>query len=355
MIVPFFIPHQGCGHRCVFCNQNDITGDCDRIPSGSELLARIAHYRASDGDVQVEVAFFGGTFTALPRPLQESLLRPLQPLLVSGEVSALRVSTRPDEIDEKKVSFLREMGVGTVELGIQSMDDEVLEFSGRGHTAEVVEQAFRVLKLCGMKVGAQLMPGLPGDTPVRSLTSMQRVIALDPDFFRIYPTLVLAGTKLASLYLDGLYAPLTLASAVKLCKLMLHRALKASIPVIRIGLQPTDALMAEGVVIAGPLHPAFRQLVESELCYDLLVFLAGALPRDTPVTIVCASERVSDVSGQRRANIERLGSHLGVRVLAVAADRLFSRHELELRGDNFSMKGNIVQDLHYNMEDISIV
>ncbi|HEY5973884.1 MAG TPA: radical SAM protein, partial [Geobacteraceae bacterium] len=261
-IVPFFIPHQGCPHRCVYCDQRAVTGRIETLPTTTTLLATIADYRRTANDGPLEVAFYGGTFTALSLDLQESLLEPLQPLLVEGLVAAIRVSTRPDAITAAGAAMLREHGVGLVELGIQSLAESVLEQSDRGYGAAAVEQAFALLRAAGLKVGAQLMPGLPGDGPDTTQTTMARIIGLKPDLLRIYPTLVLAGTRLAELFQAGTYQPLTIAEAVAICKEMVQLAAVAGIPVGRVGLQPTAELAAPGVVLAGPYHPAFRQLVE---------------------------------------------------------------------------------------------
>lgn len=348
--MPFFIPHEGCPHRCVFCDQRSIAGDVRRLPEESELLSTVASYRASGSGEAVEVAFFGGTFTALPRHMQERLLGPLQPLLASGEVGAIRVSTRPDAVDASTVDFLLAKRVTTVELGVQSMDSDVLALSARGHRSEDVARAVQLLRAGGVRVGAQLMPGLPGDTPAKALRSLEEVLALGVDFLRIYPAVVLAGTELAGRYDEGSYHPLTLQEATRVCKLMLHRALRSAIPVIRIGLQPTEGLMAQGTIVAGPFHPAFRQLVEAELCYDMLSLLAAGLPAGTTVTIGCAPSRCSDVVGQRRSNIELLQRRHRLQVRAVNGDASLSRDEVELRGDNFRKRGNIVRDLAYGTE-----
>ena len=237
LIVPFFISHQGCPHKCVFCNQEIISGCEGYLPSSQELLDKIAAYRASGKQESMEVAFYGGTFTSLPRPIQEGLLLPLQPLIAGGQISSIRVSTRPDAVDPGITEFLLRMRVGTVELGVQSMDDEVLTIAGRGHSAAHTTDASRILREAGLTVGMQLMPGLPGDTPEKALASLDRVLALGPAFLRIYPTLVIAGTKLASLYRSGGYVPMPLAEAIRLCKIMLHRALAVGVKVTRIGLQ----------------------------------------------------------------------------------------------------------------------
>lgn len=351
-IVPFFISHRGCPHRCVFCDQEKISGAGGALPPAELILATVREYLRSSGSPSVEVAFFGGSFTSLPHDARERLLVPLQPLLASGEVSSIRVSTRPDSADAEVIGYLRRMGVQTVEIGIQSMDDGVLSLAGRGHDAAAVERAFACLKEQGMPVGAQLMPGLPGDTPEKSLDSMARVLELQPCFIRIYPALVIAGTELARLHASGKYQPLSLAQAVTLCKVMLHRALLAGIPVIRMGLQPTGELQKTGTILAGPWHPAFRQLVEAELFHDLVAgLLDGQVPAGRCATIACNPSRVSDVVGQGRANIRRMLREKGIRIEAVRGDPACSSHEVAVLLPDGTRRGDLLSDLKYSTKD----
>ena len=346
LIVPFFISHRGCPHQCVFCDQVKIAGATGEFPSKTEIIEKIAEYRASGRRSSVEVAFYGGTFTALPLPEQEKLLSPLQPLVVTGEVEAIRISTRPDSVDPRAIQFLRAMGVTTVELGVQSMADDVLACSGRGHTAAHADRACRLLRQAGFTVGIQLMPGLPADTPEKSLASLVRVMDLKPDFLRIYPTLVIAGTPLAALYLQGSYSPMHLEAAVHLCKVMLHLAWKSGLPVIRMGLQPTAELANAGTVLAGPFHPAFRHLVESELCFDLLVRMIGEW-RGSSIAVTCAPSRVSTVTGHKRGNAERLERLYGVSVITVRGDPALSPFELTVERRGESLCGDMASDLDY--------
>jgi histone acetyltransferase (RNA polymerase elongator complex component) len=336
-IVPFFISHQGCPHRCVFCDQEQISGRNGSLPSGDEIRATLA---ASGGE-PVEVAFYGGTFTSLPRADQERLLAPLQPLRAAGLVRGVRLSTRPDAIARATASFLREMGVTTVELGVQSMDDRVLAAASRGHTAADTEHAFAVLREAGIAVGAQLMPGLPGDTPATALASLRRVLALVPDCIRLYPTVVVAGTKLEELYRRGAYSPLTLDAAVSLCAVMLRDCMAARVPVIRIGLQPTDGLAS--AVVAGPWHPALRQLVAGELWYGLLERLVARLPAGTAVTLACAPSRISDLVGQRRRNVRRLAEAWGVTVTNVTGNATLAHDALEITHPGGTIAGTLQQ------------
>ncbi len=351
LTVPFFIAHRGCPHRCVFCDQVKISGSAEGLPGEREILGKIAEYGKTEGSKDLEVAFFGGSFTSLSTDSQKQLLSPLQPLLKSGEVGSIRISTRPDSVDNGSASFLKSLGVATVELGVQSMDDSVLELSGRGHGTREVETAVSFLKSQGLAVGIQLMPGLPGDTPAKSLGSLRRAMALKPDFLRIYPTVVISGTALEELYVIGSYRPMTLDGAVRLCKIMLHETLRSGIPVIRMGLQPTDELRKEGIIVAGPWHPAFRQMVEAELCFDLLACMIGEsrMPGDE-VTVLCAPARVSDVIGQRKMNVARLFRRFGLKLAAVKSERGMSPLELRVVCGAEARIGNVLKDLNYNLE-----
>jgi histone acetyltransferase (RNA polymerase elongator complex component) len=299
-IVPFFIPHAGCPHRCLFCNQETVAPPLPLALVAERIRCMLAALPSGDS---VECAFYGGSFAALPRQERQRLLDVVHHFLRQGRVLSIRISTRPDSLTPEVVDELAAAGVGTVELGVQSLDDEVLALSRRGHGARCVEEACRLLRAAGLTTGLQLMPGLPGDTRERALATMERAIALGPDFFRIYPTLVLEGTELADHYRQGSYRPLSLEGAVDLCKGLLLRARRAAIPVIRVGVQATELLDAPGTVLAGPYHPAFRQLVESALYGDLLLKLLRGAPADCDVR--CHPSRLSDLVGQGRANIRR--------------------------------------------------
>lgn len=343
--VPFFIAHQGCPHQCIFCNQVKIAGAGESIPDADEILAKVAAFSRSAGGRALQVAFFGGTFTALSRPLQRQLLLPLQPLLEQGTITAIRISTRPDYIALDDTMFLRSMGVTVVELGIQSMADDVLARAARGYGAADVERAASVVHEAGLKMGAQLMVGLPGDTPDKAMASLERVISLHPHCLRIYPTLVIDGTTLAAWYRNGSYAPLTMEEAVRQSARMLHRAWSADLPVIRMGLQATDELQAAGTVVAGPYHPAFRYLVEAKLCQQLLTLLMRKVKPGSAVAVSCAPGRISTVIGHKRLNIEQLERLYGVRVDRVFGNPAFSPFELAVEADGKLLGGHLVHDL----------
>lgn len=348
VIVPFFISHQGCPHQCVFCDQKVITGKSGGLPSAAELLATVRAWRRTAGDKPVEVAFYGGSFTLLPREQQHGLLAPLQPLLQSGAVASIRVSTRPDAVDAATANFLRESGVSLVELGVQSMDDLALERAGRGHSVEDTITAFATLRATGLRVGAQIMPGLPGESAAGAIASFRELLALRPDLLRIYPAVVLKGTQLARMYGDGSYCPLTLEEAVAVCKVMLHDADCARIPVIRVGLQPTDELSTGSHVIAGPYHPAFRQLVQGERWFDLLQLLTKGLSPGVKLTVYTSRAEVSDVVGQQRRNVKRLEHLSGFSVAAVHADDSLSAGTVTITCEGNSLHGDLFRDLYYS-------
>lgn len=276
LIIPIFIPFGGCPHKCVFCDQNGITGKA-AMPGEEEVIETIEKYLSTWKESgRIEVAFYGGSFTGLPIEVQKKYLECAAVFVrdgrddtlskggegwVRGIVDGIRVSTRPDYISDEVALFLKENRVTTVELGGQTMSDEVLRSSGRGHTANATRQAVNTLKAAGLAVGIQLMPGLPGDTFESIIETADAVIVLKPDFVRVYPTLVLKGTALHAMYLNGEYVAWGLDDMVEVCKVVLARFVEAGIPVIRVGLQTTDGLLEN--LVAGPYHPSFRGLVEN--------------------------------------------------------------------------------------------
>ncbi|NOS35474.1 MAG: radical SAM protein, partial [Deltaproteobacteria bacterium] len=260
LIIPIFIPHEGCPHQCVFCNQTDITGQ-NSLPAFTEVSETIAQYLSTwRGEGPREVAFYGGSFTGLSDNLQRDFLETAYAFIQRGEINAVRVSTRPDYISHEKVKLLREYGVGTVELGVQSMDDGVLGLSGRGHTAGDTVRAVELLRTAGLTIGLQMMPGLPGDTRETILATAREIVSLRPDFVRVYPTLVIKNTPLEKLYRRGDYCPWLLESMVEVCREVMSLFDNARIPVVRMGLQPTVDL--EESIVAGPYHPSFRQFLD---------------------------------------------------------------------------------------------
>ena len=269
-IIPIFIPHVGCPHDCVFCNQAKITGqlrmEYDKI-TGESVRETIERYLETIDRSQttVEVSFFGGTFTAINLKKQKELLGAAQKAKFDGLIDFIRLSTRPDYITLPIMDHLKSYGVDIVELGVQSMDEDVLKRSRRGYDKRAVYQASRLIREFGMTLGHQLMIGLPGDTREKDFLSLQESIAMKPDLVRIYPALVIKDTEMEEAFLRGDYQPYGLDEAVEIAALMMQEYEKNGIRVIRIGLQPTEEINENADVIAGPFHPAIRELAESYL------------------------------------------------------------------------------------------
>lgn len=270
-IIPVFIPHYGCTHQCIFCNQKKITGF--QTSMTPKLVAEVIkeHLTRIDRPRHIEIAFYGGSFTALPRDMQESLLTPAYHALKAGKVHAIRLSTRPDCITQEILELVSSLGVSTIELGAQSLDDTVLQNACRGHTSRAVTIAVNLIKAAGIKCGLQLMVGLPSETWSGLIKTTYQATALKPDFTRIYPTLVIADTHLAQLYQSGVYRPLTLNEAVARSAFMKLVFNRSNIPVIRTGLQASDDLNSQDVVLAGPYHPAFGEMVDAYLFNTMVV------------------------------------------------------------------------------------
>ncbi|MBQ6020910.1 MAG: radical SAM protein [Clostridia bacterium] len=302
--VALFVPHLGCGHRCVFCDQRAISGTAaaptpDDVRSAAELAL-------SGGETGGEIAFFGGSFTAIDRDYMLSLLEAAEPFVKDGSFSGIRCSTRPDAIDRERLSILKAYGVTAIELGAQSADDGILEKNGRGHTFADTETAAGLIREYGIGMDLQMMTGLYGDTDEGALASAEKFIALRPDTMRIYPTVVLKNTRLARLYEAGEYVPQSLDEAVGLCAKLLTRFYDASIPVIRLGLHSGGGV--EENRVAGPYHPAFREICESRIYYDLALERLAGKPRGTYLLTVAPTE-ISKAAGHKKVNIASLAEY----------------------------------------------
>lgn len=326
-IIPVFIPYSGCPHRCIFCNQKKITGektylDTETIKKTIDNWLSLSTQQSVIGDRQI--AFYGGSFTALPLERQESLLSSVLPYLNNKTIDSIRLSTRPDSITIENLALLKRYKVKTVELGVQSMDNSVLSLSERGHSADDIRSSCKMLKSQGFEVGIQIMPGLPGDTFESSLYTVDEVIKLKPDFVRIYPAVVIKNTGLADLYLSGSFKPLSLGNAVKLTKILLISFEVNNISVIRIGLQPTSSLMEKNVILDGPFHPAFRQLVESEIAYDIMKHAIHRRQKLKHGIFFIHPAELSNYIGQKRSNIKKIESEFDLTIDIKSESRLKS-------------------------------
>lgn len=293
-IIPIFVPHEGCPHDCVFCNQDKITGikkDSLRIVEdedkkniscndneNEEVTAESVENTVYEylktinrSNSVIEISFFGGTFTGIKEEKQKELLYVARNLKNKGLIDKIRLSTRPDYIDEYILSYLKEYKVDIIELGVQSLNEEVLLKSGRGHNVDDVYKASKLIKEYGFVLGHQIMPGLPGDDFKTDIETTKSSIEMKPDICRIYPALTIRGTAMEIMYKRGDYVPYTLEEAVEISKEMYKMYKEYHINVIRIGLQPTETINEKNDVIAGPFHPAFRELVESSIMIESIL------------------------------------------------------------------------------------
>jgi len=301
--IPIFIPHYGCGNECVFCDQRAITGNRE-APEPRDIPRIVSdwlrHSKASPD--KTEIAFFGGSFTGLPLDKQTEYLKTAYKLVKSGKASGIRLSTRPDYIAPDILENLNKYGVTAVELGVQSLSDEVLRLSKRGHTAEDVESAVGLIRGYPFKLGLQMMCGLPGDGGEESLYTAREIARLNPDFARFYPAVILKGTELERMAERGDYTPLTLEEAVKICAEVLKILQAAGIPAVRLGLAAADNLREN--YIAGPFHPAFGELVYSRIYRDLIEeYIVLNNVKNAGLNVTAPERFISQISGQKRENI----------------------------------------------------
>ncbi|HEY9115132.1 MAG TPA: radical SAM protein [Bacteroidales bacterium] len=269
--IPVFIPELACLFQCVFCNQQKISGRL-KVPSDEEIIESIeAHLNSfTKKERIVEIGFFGGSFTGLTLEEQEHFLKLAKPYILKNEIQGIRLSTRPDYISEEILDLLSRNHVSTIELGSQSLDDEVLKASFRGHTAEQTAKAAEMILSKNFKLGLQMMIGLPGDTLEKSIFTAKKIIELGAHSTRIYPTVVIRDTGLHQLYKQGKFEPLSLEDAVNWTKVILPIFEEANIEVLRVGLHPSEGLLDGSELVAGPFHPSFKELVLTEIWADLL-------------------------------------------------------------------------------------
>lgn len=299
--ISVFVPHIGCPHRCSFCNQNAITGE-KIAPQISDVIKAVetAAAHSSYDPQNTELAFFGGSFTAIPLDYMNELLNVGYEFVKKGVISGIRVSTRPDAINKDILTLLKQKGVTAIELGCQSLDDEVLKLNHRGHTEQDVKNASELIKEFGFSLGHQMMTGLLGDTDKLAIQTAEKIISYGADTVRIYPTLLLKGTYLYSLYKKGEYAPQTLEQAVELTANLLLLFEMANVNVIRIGLHTVET---EGFV-EGPWHPAFGELCKSRVLLKkvLKIIEDNNIPKGN-IEIQLPKNQISAMIGQKKGNI----------------------------------------------------
>lgn len=330
--IPIFLPELACPFKCVFCDQKNISG-VKNIPSLLQIKNTIEERLAviPKKAERVEIAFFGGNFTRIEEDFQEECLALADRYVDGAIVNSIRLSTRPDYINEKILNRLKNHKVKNIELGAQSMDDEVLTLSKRGHSSKDIEIASNLVVEYGFKLGLQMMIGLPGDNEDRALYTADRIIELGAVETRIYPALVIKGTKLAALYLQKKYNPLSIEEAVKITKKVYIKFLKAKVGIIRVGLHPSEDLLNGGALIAGPFLPNFRELVLTEIWKDKI---SSALGRNNYEKIIVniGSGEINYAVGYRGLNRKYFaGKGIGVKF---AVDDSLPRGEFQIINQN---------------------
>jgi len=323
VIIPIFVPHKGCPHDCVFCNQKRISGQIEEETAEKMRSTIESHLSTAAHDAFIEIAFYGGSFTGIKREEQLNFLKIAKNYLRDGKVNSIRLSTRPDYINEEILGYLKEYNVDTIELGAQSFDKDVLDLSSRGHSPEDIITSSLLIKQYGFNLGIQTMIGLPGDSREKDMYTAEKTISLKPEIVRIYPTLVIRETYLEILYKNGEYVPLNLEEAVDICSELLELYNSNGINVIRVGLQPTDNISTDGDVIAGPFHPAFRQLVESRVALKKIekLIVREKLHEENELVIKTGEKNISNIVGQKRGNINYIKNRFGFKNVVLNTDK----------------------------------
>ena len=326
--VALFVPDEGCPHRCSFCNQKTISGKSRRLEIEDIDSAVETALESADCN-KGEIAFFGGSFTAIDKAYMISLLERAKMYIDKGLFAGIRISTRPDCINEEILDILKLYGVTSIELGCQSMDDKVLKLNNRGHSAEDVVKSAKLIKEYGLEFGVQMMTGLYGDNDEIAIETAKKLIALSPDTARIYPTVVLENTELERLYKTGQYKPQSIDEAADLCSKLLLMFHETDIKVIRVGLH-SGGNVEEGFV-AGAYHPAFREICESRIYLRKVLdeINRQAMPKGD-ITVTIGTSFVSMMAGHKKANSEKL-KEMGYN-LKIKQDKNMKKYEIEVGG-----------------------
>lgn len=306
--IPVFIPELACPHQCIFCNQKEITG-FDKIPDPKQVAAIIETHLSTinTGNSTVQVAFFGGSFTGIPPDLQVKFLEQVQPFIKSKKVESIRLSTRPDYISTDILMMLKDFGVKNIELGAQSMDDDVLKSSGRGHSAAQIVEASALIKQSGFKLGLQMMIGLPGDTNEKSMATANKIIECGAVETRIYPTLIIKDTVLEKQWLKGKYQPLTLDDAVAISAKVYGLFEEAKVKVLRTGLHASEDLRNGKSYLSGPFHPSFKELVLSKIWDDIFSqYFITKNVKSRKINITVNPAEINFAIGHSKSNLKNL-------------------------------------------------
>lgn len=304
--IPIFIPELACPFQCLYCNQKKISGSIN-IPNSQEISEMIEDYLKTmpQESAHIEIGFFGGNFTGISCEDQQHYLELAQPFLLSKRVQSIRISTRPDYIDLERLNLLKRYGVETIELGAQSMDDEILLNSGRGHLSEDVEVAAKLILENGFKLGLQMMIGLPGDDKKKAIATANQIIKLGADNTRIYPCLVIKDTKLAEYYQNGTYKPLSIEEAIDWTTEILQLFENAKVKVLRVGLHPSEGLISGDDLLGGPFHSSFKELVLSNIWLRKFKKIE---PKAESIEVFVGSKQLNHAIGYNSSNKNYLQS-----------------------------------------------
>ena len=354
-IIPIFVPHEGCPHDCAFCNQARITGEeLDEIKGPKFKLENgvnakfvkdtIEEYMETivkEGNTTVEVSFFGGTFTAIDINKQRRLLSVAKEYKEKGIIDYIRLSTRPDYIDDNILTHLKSFSVDIIELGVQSLDEEVLLKSTRGHTAEDVKVASKLIKDYGFTLGHQIMLGLPSDTKERDIETTKKSIAMKPDIARIYPALTIKDTAMEYMFKNNMYVPYTLDECVDIAKSCYKLFIKSGVNVIRVGLQTTDNIAEGEDIVTGPFHPAFRELVEGDILNEEILKVIDENNIKEDIVIEISNRSISKLYADKKRyfrNLEsKINNNIKVKVIN-DMDKTF----IKLKTNKIGYKINII-------------
>lgn len=363
-IIPIFVPHEGCPHDCIFCNQTKITGVSTTMTG--EVARKIIEeaLETIPSGTDIEIAFFGGSFTAIEKEKQVELLSVANEYKEKNIVQDIRMSTRPDCIDEEELALVKKYGATIIELGVQSMDDDVLVESLRGHSREIVVKSAKMIKDFGITLGLQMMIGLPTDSEEKCIRTAKEFIKIKPSFVRIYPTLVIKETGLETAFEEGLYRPFEVEESVEIVKKLMVMYSLNDIGVIRVGLQATDDIQ-EGIdVVAGPYHPAFRELVTSRMVRDYMeavldknseLFIANedkyARYGKNDVVVYTANKNMSTVVGNKKCNRKFINEKYKARFKTKADEDMKDSIRVELNNQNiaeieFSKMNHVLKEIY---------
>lgn len=328
--IAIFIPHKGCPNDCVFCNQKRISNTM-RSPSFDEVEKILLNGIETLGEKSknAQVAFFGGSFTGIDENEMIGYLSAAKKYIDKGLYNSVRISTRPDLINQSILDILKIYNVRTIELGVQSMDDNVLSVSKRGHTSRDVITASKLIKENGFELGHQMMVGLPQSKEEDIISTAEKLIALEPNQIRIYPVLVIKDTELCDMYQCGKYVPIVLSEAVRICAKLYTMFDEKKIEVIRIGLHSDEGLTESGIE-AGPFHPAFGELVFNKIYLDkICAFLDNGKYTDE-ITVCVNSGEISKVIGNRKSNISYLKSAYKIKDIKIKADNKIKKGDFAI-------------------------